>query len=61
VFRPAIKKENDRMKKALIALATLAFAVPAAAQSWQTGTLDQAIAKAKAESKLVLLDFYSGG
>lgn len=49
------------MKKALIALVTLAFAVPAAAQSWQTGTLDQAIAKAKTENKLVLLDFYSGG
>jgi hypothetical protein len=61
VFRPAIDKEHGRMKKALIALAALAFAASAAAQSWQTGTLDQAVAKAKTENKLVLLDFYSGG
>ena len=47
------------MKKALLALAVLAFA--ASAQTWFNGTLDEAIAQAKAEKKLVLLDFYSGG
>ena len=39
----------------------LAFASIAAAQSWFTGTVDEAVAKAKAEKKLVLIDFYSGG
>jgi len=49
------------MKKILIALVALAVAVPAAAQTWFKGTLDQAVAKAKTEKKLVLLDFYSSG
>lgn len=49
------------MKKALLALAVLAFAASASAQTWFNGTLDEAIAQAKAEKKLVLLDFYSGG
>ena len=49
------------MKKALFALAVLAFAASASAQSWFKGTLDEAVARAKTEKKLVLLDFYSGG
>jgi hypothetical protein len=49
------------MKKALLALAVLVLAASASAQTWFKGTLDQAIAKAKNEKKLVLLDFYSSG
>jgi ABC-type uncharacterized transport system YnjBCD substrate-binding protein len=49
------------MKKTLIALAALTLATTASAQTWFTGTLDQAVAKAKTEKKLVLLDFYSAG
>jgi uncharacterized protein YxeA len=49
------------MKKALLALAVLVLTVTASAQTWFKGTLDQAIAKAKTEKKLVLLDFYSSG
>jgi hypothetical protein len=49
------------MKKALLALAVLVLATAASAQTWFKGTLDQAIAKAKTEKKLVLLDFYSSG
>jgi hypothetical protein len=49
------------MKKALCALAVLVLAATASAQTWFKGTLDQAIAKAKTEKKLVLLDFYSSG
>ena len=49
------------MKKALLALAVLVLAASASAQTWFKGTLDQAIAKAKTEKKLVLLDFYSSG
>lgn len=49
------------MKKARLALAVLALAVSASAQTWFKGTLEQAIAKAKTEKKLVLLDFYSSG
>jgi hypothetical protein len=49
------------MKKALVALAVLALAATASAQTWFKGTLDQAIAKARTEKKLVLLDFYSAG
>lgn len=49
------------MKKALLALAVLVFALTASAQTWFKGSLDQAIAKAQTEKKLVLLDFYSSG
>lgn len=33
----------------------------AAAQNWYKGSLDEAIATAKSENKLVLIDFFSGG
>ncbi len=50
-----------RMKKSpLVALAlVLALASIASAQTWFSGTLDQALAKAKADGKLVVVDFYS--
>ncbi len=50
------------MKKPLIgALALAVLACSAAAQVWFKGTVDEAVAKAKAETKLVLVDFYSDG
>jgi len=49
------------MKKAFAVLLLLVLASAAWAQNWFQGTLDQAIAKAKAENKLVLVDFFSGG
>jgi hypothetical protein len=52
---------KDQMKKFLVAALVLVLASFASAQNWFKGTLDQAMAKAKAENKLVLLDFYSGG
>jgi len=49
------------MKKALALSLLLLLAVAASAQSpdWFKGSLDEAFAKAKAENKLVLLDFSS--
>lgn len=49
------------MKKAFAVLSILVLASTASAQNWFKGTLEQAVAKAKTENKLVLLDFYSGG
>lgn len=49
------------MKKFLAFAFVLILASFASAQSWFKGTLDQAVAKAKAENKLVLVDFYNGG
>ena len=49
------------MKKALTLSMVLVFAATAPAQTWFKGTLDQAVAKAKTENKLVLIDFYSAG
>jgi len=47
------------MKKALTALCFLALASAASAQVFFTGTFEEALAKAKAENKKVLVDFYS--
>jgi hypothetical protein len=47
------------MKKTLVLLMVLVLASFASAQNWFKGTLDQAIAQAKVENKLVLVDFYS--
>ena len=47
------------MKKALMLFLVLVLASMASAQSWFKGSLDQAIAKAKSDHKLVLIDFYS--
>jgi len=49
------------VKKTSILLSLLVLASAASAQNWFQGTLDQAVAKAKSEGKLVLIDFYSGG
>jgi len=49
------------MKKALPVALVLVLASFASAENWFQGTLDQAVAKAKAENKLVLIDFYSSG
>jgi len=50
------------MKKTMIAALALAvLAGSAAAQVWFRGTVDEAVAKAKAETKFVLVDFYSDG
>ena len=50
------------MKKILpLVLALPFFAGTAAAQVWFQGTVDEAVARAKIESKLVLVDFYSDG
>jgi hypothetical protein len=49
------------MKKFLVVASVLVLASFASAQSWFKGTLDQAVAKAKAENKLVVVDFYSAG
>jgi len=49
------------MKKGLALVFGLVLASAASAQTWFQGTLDQAVAKAKSENKLVLVDFFSGG
>lgn len=50
------------MKKTMIAaFAWTIFAASAAGQVWFKGTVDEAVGKAKVESKLVLVDFYSDG
>jgi Skp family chaperone for outer membrane proteins len=49
------------MKKALVLFLLLILASAASAQTWFQGTVDQAVAKAKSENKLVLVDFFSGG
>jgi len=50
------------MRKAIgLAIGLAALAGAAAGQVWFKGSVDQAVAKAKAESKLVLVDFYSDG
>jgi hypothetical protein len=55
------KKYSHGMKKALLLLVVLVLASAAFAQApnWFKGTLDEAIAKAKVDHKLVLVDFYS--
>jgi hypothetical protein len=49
------------MKKTFLLLMVFVLASFVSAQDWFKGSLDQALAKAKTENKLVLLDFYSGG
>ena len=50
------------MKRAALALALLlVFAAAAAAQVWFPGSFEEALARAQAESKLVIIDFYSDG
>ncbi len=49
------------MKKAIALSFLLVLVSAASAQNWFNGTLEQAMAKAQKENKLVLVDFYSGG
>jgi hypothetical protein len=49
------------MKKAVLFSILLLFASAAFGQVWFKGTYDEALAKAKSEKKLVLVDFYSSG
>jgi len=50
------------MRKAAALSCLLAMAATAAvAQTWHQGTLEDALARAKTQSKLVLVDFYSDG
>jgi len=49
------------MKKTLAFVFPFLLASAASAQNWFQGSLEQAVAKAKSENKLVLVDFYSGG
>jgi hypothetical protein len=50
------------MRKAIIgSVVFAAFVVSASAQNWFKGTFDQAQSKARAENKMVLVDFFSGG
>ena len=50
------------MKKTFgVSLALMFLATAASAQNWFKGSFDGALAQAKAEKKLVLVDFYSGG
>ena len=49
------------MKRTLAVGCVFVLASFASAQNWFKGTLDQAVAKAKAENKLVVVDFYSAG
>ena len=54
-------RKEVRMKKALVVALVLVLASLASAQSWFQGSLDQAVAKAKTENKLVIIDFFSAG
>lgn len=55
--------KNTMPAKIILSAALLLFVFSAAAlaQNFFSGTLEEALTKAKAESKLVLIDFYSGG
>jgi hypothetical protein len=47
------------MKKATMLVLVLALTAAAGrAQTWLTGSVEDALAKAKAQNKLLLLDFY---
>jgi hypothetical protein len=47
------------MKRAAVFAAVLFLVPMVSAQTWFPGTFDEALAKAKAENKTVLIDFYS--
>ncbi len=51
------------MKKALMLLILLAFALPLFAQNdlWFKGSFDEAMATAAKDGKKILIDFYSAG
>jgi len=47
------------MKKALVIVCLLILPTALAAQTWLTGSVDDALAKAKSQGKLLLLDFFA--
>jgi len=47
------------MKKAVAIISFLLLSTLLSAQTWLTGPVDEALAKAKAEGKLLLLDFFA--
>ena len=49
------------MKKILFLCFLLLLVSTVSAQNWFKGTFDDALAQAKAEGKLVLIDFFSDG
>jgi uncharacterized membrane protein len=52
--------EEGFMKKAFVfRFVLLLFAALLPAQTWLTGSVDDALAKAKAQGKLLLLDFFA--
>jgi hypothetical protein len=54
--------EEFRMKKLFVLSLLLIFLSSfGVAQNWFEGSLDDAVAKAKSENKLVLIDFFSDG
>ena len=56
------KHEEVRMKKVFVLSLLLIFLSSfGVAQNWFQGSLDDAVAKAKSEDKLVLIDFFSDG
>ena len=46
------------MKKAVTLALVLALSAAAYGQTWLTGSVEDALAKAKAQGKLLLLDFF---
>jgi hypothetical protein len=54
-------REAAVKKLLFVAAAVAVLAGAASSQVWFKGTVDEAVAKAKAEAKLVLVDFYSDG
>jgi hypothetical protein len=49
------------MKKVAALSLLLILASSAAAQNWFKGTFDEALVKARSDSKMVLINFFSGG
>jgi hypothetical protein len=47
------------MKKALVLVCLLALPLSLAAQTWLSGSVDDALAQAKSQGKLLLLDFFA--
>ncbi len=55
-----LPRKEGYTKKIMALAGVLLIAPIASAQNWFKGTLDEAVAKAKSENKLVLIDFFSG-
>jgi len=54
-----IQREGTVIRKAAFVCLLVAIAVvPALSQNWETGSLEEAQAKAKASGKILLLDFF---